>query len=158
MKTLDAFQTGPAVPQIASAVPETVSLLEKENNGMLVYLGGGRLVLMVYRTKKVAMPNKETETLVQVWVVSNQDGISQVGAIGIQIAVQSNATYSAIAPIIANHLLKMEYLVDKKQDKYEEDAFKMVLNVVLEMIIAAMRSQLVMLFPMDLKMEIFYME
>jgi len=34
----------------------------------------------------------------------------------------------------------------------------MVLNVVLEMIIAAMRSQLVMLFPMDLKMEIFYME
>ena len=52
----------------------------------------------------------------------------------------------------------MEYLVDKKQDKYEEDAFKMVLNVVLEMIIAAMRSQLVMLFPMDLKMEIFYME
>jgi len=78
--------------------------------------------------------------------------------IGIQSVVQSNATYSAIAPIIANHLLKMEYLVDKKQDKYEEDAFKMVLNVVLEMIIAAMRSQLVMLFPMDLKMEIFYME
>merc|ERR1712126_248201 len=158
MKTLGAFQTGPAVPQIASAVPDAVSLLEKENKGMLVYLGGGRLVPVVYRTKKVAMPNKETETLVQVWVVSNQDGISLVGVIGIQIAAQSNATYSAIAPIIANHLRKMEYLVDEKQDKYEEDAFKMVLNVVLEMIIAAMRSQLVMLFPMDLKMEIFYME
>lgn len=76
MKTLGAFQTGPAVPQIASAVPDAVSLLEKESKGMLVYLGGGRLVPMVYRTKKVAMPNKETETLVQVWVVSNQDGIS----------------------------------------------------------------------------------
>ena len=43
-------------------------------------------------------------------------------------------------------------------DKYEEDAFQMVLNVVLEMIIAAMRGQLVMLFPMALKMEIVYMD
>ena len=43
-------------------------------------------------------------------------------------------------------------------DKYEEDAFQMVLNVVLEMIIAALRSQLVMLFPMDSKMEILYMD
>ena len=34
----------------------------------------------------------------------------------------------------------------------------MVLNVVLEMIIAAVRSRLVMLFPLDLKMENFYME
>ena len=56
---MGAFQTGPAVPQIASAVPDAVSLLEKESKGMLVYLGGGRLVPMVYRTKKVAMPNKE---------------------------------------------------------------------------------------------------
>ena len=43
-------------------------------------------------------------------------------------------------------------------DKYEEDAFKMVLNVVLEMIIAAMRGRLVMLFPMVLKTEIVYMD
>jgi len=36
--------------------------------------------------------------------------------IGIQIAVQSNATYSVIVPIIANHLLKMEYLVQEEQE------------------------------------------
>merc|ERR1712136_646440 len=53
-------------PRIASAVPENVSLLEKQGIpnkvGILVYLGIGRLVSTVYRTKKVAMPNKETET------------------------------------------------------------------------------------------------
>jgi len=80
MKTLDAFINGVAVPRIASAVPENVSLLEKQGIpnkvGILVYLGIGRLVSTVYRTKKVAMPNKETETLPQVRVVSNQDGIS----------------------------------------------------------------------------------
>ena len=81
-----------------------------------------------------------------------------VDVIGIPNAVQRNATYSEIVPIIANHLLKMVYLVPKEQDKYKEDAFKMVLNVVLEMIIAAMRGRLAMLFPMDLKMEIIYMD
>merc|ERR1712126_447969 len=81
-KTLDAFINGVAVPRIASAVPENVSLLEKQGIpnkvGILVYLGIGRLVSTVYRTKKVAMPNKETvtETLPQVRVVSNQGGIS----------------------------------------------------------------------------------
>merc|ERR1712126_65228 len=108
-------------------------------------------------TKKVAMSNKETETLPQVRVVSNQGGISLVDVIGIQIAVQRNATYSEIVPIIANHLLKMEYLVLKEQDKYEEDAFKMVLNVGLEIIIAAMRVRIAMLFPINLNMENFYM-
>merc|ERR1712025_461446 len=43
----------------------------------------------------------------------------------IQNAVQRNAMYSKIWRNIADHLLKMEYLVPKKQDKYEEDAFKM---------------------------------
>ena len=42
-------------------------------------------------------------------------------------------------------------------DKYEEDAFKMVLNVVLEIIIAAMRVRIAMLFPINLNMENFYM-
>jgi len=104
------------------------------------------------------MPNKETETLPQVRVVSNQGGISLVDVIRIQNAVQRNATYSQIWRNIADHLLKMEYLVPKKQDQYEEDAFKMGLNAVLEMIIAAMRGRLVMLFPMVLKMEIVYMD
>ena len=64
---MDAFINGVAVPRIASAVPENVSLLEKQGIpnkvGILVYLGIGRLVSTVYRTKKVAMPNKETGTL-----------------------------------------------------------------------------------------------
>jgi len=103
------------------------------------------------------MPNKEAETLPQVRVVSNQGGISLVDVIRIQNAVQRNATYSKIWRNIADHLLKMEYLVPKKQDKYEEDAFKMVLNVVLEIIIAAMRVRIAMLFPINLNMENFYM-
>ena len=53
-----------------------------------------------------------------------------------------------------NHEMKLIAILDK----YEEDAFKMVLNVVLEMIIAAMRGRLAMLFPMDLKMENIYMD
>jgi len=40
-ETLDAFQTGPAVPQIANAVLETVSVSNRifgvRNHGMLVH-------------------------------------------------------------------------------------------------------------------------
>merc|ERR1712126_253337 len=67
------------------------------------------------------MGGLDMETLPLVWVVSNQGGISLEDVIRIQNAVQRNATYSAVRMRrnIADHLLKMEYLVPKKQGKKE---------------------------------------
>ena len=67
LETLDAFQTGPAVPQIANAVLETVRVLKQKGIGQLLLVHPwSRLIPMGYRTKRVPMSNKKTGTLMKI--------------------------------------------------------------------------------------------